>query len=154
MIKGECFDHAWDCHRSQDPAAVPAQLDDACHRLEGEINITRQILGWTIEAAPTVVDKEILSSFDQRLQSFARAVFAIASRGSPDAEYGGSAFPPPQHHPFAKAVEALRQEISIAKHERRVAEAAALSPDDRQTLEQQGTVFDDLINAADAMVTG
>lgn len=124
------------------------------HRLEGEINITRQILGWTIEAAPSDAEKQTLSSFDQRLQSFARIVFAIASRGTPNAEYGGPGFPPPQHHPFADAVDALRQEISIAKHELRVAEEAVLSPDDRQTLEQHGTVFDELIKAADAMVTG
>jgi hypothetical protein len=42
--------------------------------------------------------------------------------------------------------------MGAAKDNLSAAEAAVQLPADRQTLEQQGTVFDDLIRAVDAML--
>ena len=61
--------------------------------------------------------------------------------------------PPPQKHPFAQNVEALKGEMGAVKPALERAEAAVRSSADRQTLQQQGAVLDQLISAVDGMVT-
>jgi hypothetical protein len=135
------------------PPPSPKEVQDtALDHLEVEIDITRQILGWAIAAAPTAADKRILKGFDRRLQAFDRTIFSIRHRGDPQAVYSPPGFPPAQKQPFKDTVEALTGEMGAAKHMLAEAEAAVLSPADRQTLVQKGTVFDDLIRAVDAMV--
>lgn len=133
------------------PPSAQQMQDTALDHLEVEIDITRQILGTVIAAAPSAADKQTLKSFDTRLESFDKAVFAIRHRSDPQTTYSPPRFPPPQKDQFADAVGALRGEMIPAKAQLAGAEAAVQSPADRQTLQQQGTVFDDLVRAVDAM---
>jgi hypothetical protein len=135
------------------PPSAQQVLDTALDHLETEIDITRQILGWAIAAAPTAADKASLKSFDRRLASFDRTVFAIRHRGDPQAKYSPPGFPPRQKETFQDAVQGLKGEVPAAKSQLSAAEAAAQSPADRQTLQQGGTVFDDLIRAVDGMLS-
>jgi len=135
------------------PSAQDLQTTVLGH-LETEIDITRQILGWVMAAAPSAGDKKTLKTFDARLESFDRTVFGIGHRGDPQAVYSPPGFPPPQKGSFKDMVQALEGEIPAAKHQLAQAEAAVQSAADRQTLEQQGVVFDDLVRAVDAMVSG
>jgi hypothetical protein len=138
------------------PIVPPPSADDlentALDRLESEIDITRQILGWAAAAAPSAADKTTLRGFDTRLESFDQTVFAIRHRGDPQAVYGPPTFPPPTKESFKNAVNGLKGEVPAAKYQLAQAEAAVQSPADRQTLQQRGTVFDDLIQAVDAML--
>jgi hypothetical protein len=134
------------------PPSAQQVEDTALDHLETEIDITRQILGWVTAAAPTAADQKTLKTFDQRLEAFDRTVFAIRHRHDPQAVYSPPGFPPAQKGTFADTVAALKGEMGAAKYNLSAAEAAVQSPADRQTLEQQGTVFDDLIRAVDAML--
>lgn len=133
------------------PPSATEVRNTALDRLEVEVNITRQILGSVIVSAPSAADKSILKGFDTRLQAFDRTVFAIRHHGDLKAVYGPPGFPAPQRSLFKDTVEALKGEMGAAKYMLAGAEAAVQSAD-RQTLTQQGTVFDDLIRAVDAMV--
>ncbi len=124
----------------------------ALDRLETEIDITRQIFGWAIAAAPSASDKTILKGFDTRLQSLDRTVFAIRNRGNPKAMYSGPGYPPAGNHAFKDTLQGLKGEIGAAKFNLAHAEAAVQTPADRQTLEQQGSVFDDLMRAVDTIL--
>jgi hypothetical protein len=134
------------------PPSAQQVLDSTLENLETEIDITRQILGWVIAAAPSSADKQTLKGFDRRLESFDRTVFAIRHRGDPQARYSPPGFPPPEKHTFKDAVQALKGEIPAAKDQLSAAEAAVQSAADRQTLQQGGAVFDDLIHTVDGMV--
>ena len=137
------------------PAPSAQEVADvALDHLETEIDITRQILGWTIASAPTAADKTALQHFDARLEAFDRTVFTIRHRGDPNAVYSPPGFPSPQKHPFSQNVESLKGEMGAAKPMLQAAEDAVQSPADRQTLQQQGNVFDELIQAVDAMLGG
>lgn len=124
----------------------------ALDRLESEIDITRQILGWAISAAPSTSDKSVLKRFDTRLQSLDRTVFAIRNRGNSKAMYNGPGYPPPGNHAFKDTLQGLKGEIGAAKFNLAQAEAAVQTPADRRTLEQQGVVFDDLVRAVDTIL--
>ena len=134
------------------PLSAQAVQDTALDHLETEIDITRQILGWVVAAAPSAADKQTLKAFDVRLESFDRTVFAIRHSDDPHPVYSPPGFPPVQRHAFADTVQGLKGEIPAAKSQLAAAEAAVQLPADRQQLEQRGTVFDDLIRAVDAML--
>jgi len=133
------------------PSATDVR-NTALDRLETEIDITRQILGWAIVAASSASDKATLKGFDTRLQNFNRTVFAIRNRGNPKAAFSGPGYPPAGHHAFKDTLQGLKGETGVAKSNLAQAEAAVQSPTDRQTLQQQGTVFDDLVHAVDAIL--
>ena len=133
------------------PPSAQAVLNTTLDHLETEIDITRQILGWVIAAASTAADKRTLKAFDLRLQSFDRSVFAIRHRGEPQAVYGPPSFPPVQHHSFKDTVAGLLGEIPAATGQLTQAEAAVKTVSDRQTLQQQGTVLQDLVRAVRRM---
>lgn len=124
----------------------------ALDRLETEIDITHQILGWAIVAAPSASDKTILKGFDTRLQNLDRTVFAIRNRENPKAMYSGPGYPPAGHHAFKDTLQGLKGEIGAAKFNLAQAEAAVQTPADRQSLQQQGVVFDDLVRAVDTIL--
>ena len=130
------------------PPSASEVENTALDHLEVEIDITRQILGSVIAAAPTASDKHTLTAFDARLEAFDRTVFAIRHRSEPQAKYSPPSFPPPEKDSFADTVDALKGEMGAAKQ---MLAAAVQSSTDRQTLETQGKVFDDLIRAVDAM---
>jgi hypothetical protein len=134
------------------PPSAKEVLDTALNHLETEIDITRQILGWVISAAPTSADRTTLKSFDRRLEAFDRTVFALRHRGDPQAKYSPPGFPPPEKTTFSDAIQGLKGEIPAAKSQLSAAEAAVQSPADRQTLQKGGTVFDDLIQTVDGML--
>jgi hypothetical protein len=136
------------------PLSPSSVRDTTLDHLETEIDITRQILGWAIVAAPSASDKRTLKVFDARLETFDRTVFGIRHRGDPQAKYSPPGFPPPQRHPFKDTVQSLEGEVPAAKFQLTQAEAAVQSSDDRQILKQQGAVFDHLIRAAEAMLSG
>ncbi len=137
------------------PPPTPQEVErTTLEHLETEIDITRQILGWAMAAAPSAADKSTLKGFDARLAAFDRTVFAIANRNNPGAVYSGPGFPPVGKHQFTDTLQGLKGEIPAAKAQLAAAEAAVQSPADRQTLQQGGTVFDDLVRAVDTMTTG
>jgi hypothetical protein len=133
------------------PPSAEAVQDTALDHLETEIDITRQILGWAIAAAPSAADKRTLKSFDVRLQAFDRSVFALRHRGDSQAVYSPPGFPPVQHHAFKDTLAGLLGEIPAAESQLTQAEAAVKTPADRQTLQQQGTVLQDLVQAVKSM---
>jgi outer membrane lipoprotein-sorting protein len=133
------------------PPSAEAVLDTTLDHLEAEIDITRQILGWAIAAAPSAADKRTLGSFDVRLQAFDRSVFALRHRGDPQAVYSSPGFPPVQHHAFKDTLAGLLGEIPAAENQLTQAEAAVKIPADRQTLKQQGAVLQELVHAVKGM---
>ncbi len=124
---------------------------EALDRLRGEIAITRQITGWAIQDAPSGADMTTLQGFDGRLQAFDRTVFAIQYRGDPSAVYSGPWFPPHPAGPFEQDLQATQGELCAAHAALANAVAALTSKTGRQTLEQQGVVFDDLAQAVNRM---
>ena len=88
-------------------AEVEAQTLD---RLETEVDITRQILGWAIASAPSSADKKTLQGFDKRLAAFGQAVFTLEHPGTTNS---GPSFPPPQKHPFKQNLDSLMGEIPL-----------------------------------------
>lgn len=134
------------------PPSTEEVENTALDHLEVEIDITRQILGTVIAAAPNAADKHTLTTFDTRLEAFDRAVFAIRHRSDPQTRYRPPSFPPPQKDSFADAVDALKGEMGAATHMLAEAETAVQSVTDRHTLVTRGKVFVGLIQAVDGML--
>lgn len=134
------------------PLTAREVRNTALDHLETEINITRQILGWAIRAAPSASDKSTLITFDKRLQALDRTVFAIHNRDNPKAAYSSPSITLEGHHAFKDTLRGLKGEIGLAKSMLAQAAATLQTSADKTTLQQRGTVFDDLVRAVDVMV--
>jgi hypothetical protein len=126
----------------------------ALDRLSTEIDITRQIIGWAIAAAPNAADKQTLTGFDKRLEAFDRTVFSIRHRGDPHATYTPPGFGPPEKESFANALQGIQGELGAADYALTNAETAVQSAADRHTLKVQGKVFNEINNAVGALTKG